>query len=198
VTKGRTRTEELWNSGTHALGLVVFLPLAFSLPKIETKIVCYSMCIVYALSTLYHYERETKRKDIFRMLDMVSIHIAIGATSVAYCLTVGASFLFSALPVLTAAIGCQYVTMYYGEPSFVKNSLFVSVAVGITNLCIVTYVSSGAGEIAFFLTGCFVYLVGIYFYINDKKKYFHTIWHLIVLLASSIHVLGTIYVYGRI
>jgi len=192
VAKDRARLEELWNSGTHALGIAVSLPLALSLPRIETKIVCISMCIVYALSTLYHYEREAKKKDILRMLDMISIQLAIGGTSVAYCLILGSSFLFSALPIVLAASGCQYIAIYYGKPSFERNSLFVPITIGIANLCVVACVSGSVGEIAFFLIGCLVYLVGIYFYINDEKRYYHTIWHVIVLLASSIHILGTI------
>jgi hemolysin III len=44
-----------------------------------------------------------------------------------------------------------------------------------------------------FSLGSLAYICGIYFYINDnKKKWFHTIWHIFVILGSLIHINGLI------
>ena len=39
-------------------------------------------------------------------------------------------------------------------------------------------------------SGALVYVCGIYFYMNDKKKWFHTIWHIFVIIGSIVHISG--------
>jgi hemolysin III len=34
------------------------------------------------------------------------------------------------------------------------------------------------------------YTLGVYFYIKDHKKYFHTIWHIFVLIGSILHFIA--------
>jgi hemolysin III len=41
--------------------------------------------------------------------------------------------------------------------------------------------------------GGFFYTVGIYFYVNDRKRYYHPIWHLFVLAGSASHFVAIYY-----
>jgi hemolysin III len=40
------------------------------------------------------------------------------------------------------------------------------------------------------LLGGIAYLVGVLFYINKKREFTHTIWHLFIILASFFHFLA--------
>lgn len=40
------------------------------------------------------------------------------------------------------------------------------------------------------LAGGLCYTLGIYFFANDRKPYYHAIWHLFVLAGSASHFIG--------
>ena len=37
------------------------------------------------------------------------------------------------------------------------------------------------------LAGGIFYTLGVYFYYNDHKKWYHTVWHIFVLAGSACH-----------
>jgi len=44
--------------------------------------------------------------------------------------------------------------------------------------------------LVYFAIGTAIYLLGLIFYLRDYKKWYHTMWHLFVLVAALIHLAG--------
>ncbi len=38
-----------------------------------------------------------------------------------------------------------------------------------------------------FYVGCVMYFSGLWFYVRDERAYFHTIWHIFVVLGALAH-----------
>ena len=188
----RSSQEETWNALTHVVGFLISFALYESSALIETKIACVCMMITYTFSVLYHWARNRQKKDTLRMLDILSIHISIGGMSTAYCIMLDAEFSHAVVPVVISAISCQYVAFNYGSQSFEKTSVLLPTISGLTNLVNIALVPVADPAVSYFYVGCFFYLFGILFYVNDRIPYFHTIWHVFVVLASTIQIFGTI------
>ena len=187
----RTLREEIWNASTHFLGVVMCF-LYFASGTLGTKIITSCMVLTYSLSVLYHSIQKKNIKDYFRMLDMVSIHISIASTSIAYCIHADSGFWGCILPILLGTFGSLYVLKFYGEDVLEETSVLLCIFVGIICLYNVICFSHGNESVIYFISGCSVYLVGLTFYVKDYKPYYHTIWHIFVLIASYIHIMGTI------
>ena len=80
----------------------------------------------------------------------------------------------------------------YGSGKFEKSAVYCFLLVGFGCLLNVLYFSTSYVTSLYFIFGCLVYLVGLVFYLMDEKPYYHTVWHIFVVLASYIHIVGTI------
>ena len=186
----RTSKEETWNSITHLFGFVVcFFYLLDG--STGTKILSLFMMLTFAFSVLYHSSPRGETKDYFRMLDMASIHLSTAGTSIAYSVHMGGGFWGCAIPIIVGTCGCQYVLSLYGKEVFEKTAVLACVTTGILCLCSVVCIQDNSNSIIYFILGCLTYLLGLFFYIREDKLFYHTVWHVFVLFATYIHILGT-------
>lgn len=184
--------EERWNSITHAIGLGLFLVASCYCTSLVEKWYCLGISFTMLLSVLYHGVENIRLKEVFRMLDMVSIHILIAVTSICYLISYGGSVL-QCLPSAVMGIACAlYVFCKYNTFSVNRPSVLLYILSGVLCLISVVMVSTPAhyGSFCYFIIGIVVYLLGLVFYLRDHKKWYHTTWHLFVFAAGIIHLIG--------
>ena len=182
----KTKEEELWNSITHAVAFGTTALGFFITDSNAGRLLCLSLAITFLFSVLYHSTVHPSIKHRFRMLDMASIHLTIGVTGASWCWLLGSSLWWLCL--LPGLGGFIYTVVAYGSGNLEKR--MVPLCLTSTLICIPIFSlanPTGYQTLMFFL-GLGFYFGGLFFYILDKHKWYHTIWHVFVYVASLIHV----------
>lgn len=194
------RNEELWNVITHFTGLILSIsgiPFLIyfnnnltTFSTLSVILFSFGLLSVYSSSSLYHFVVDTKYKKKFQILDHISIYFLILGSYAPICLITlynhsGVSIF---IIVLTLSIlGTLKKLFLTGKYEFI--SLLLYLAMG---WLIIFDINSLFDIIDFeakilLVLGGISYTFGIIFYSFDKIKYFHSIWHLFVLLGSASH-----------
>lgn len=200
--------EEIGNAITHGVMSMVFL---FTLPyaaitafekggaiqAFGVSVFMISIFMMLLASTLYHsMAYDTKHKVIFRIFDHIFIYVAIAGsyTPIALCLIKGwEGALILIIQWFMVVVGIFYKSL--SKKSMPKVSLTLYMVMGWTAvLFIPALLNTASFEFLFFIvTGGVCYSIGAYFYSHQKRKYFHTIWHLFINLASISHFIAIVY-----
>lgn len=202
LDSSQTLKEELYNVLTHGIGIlfsiVGFWYLqnhragVYPLEKYAIWIYSSSMFLLFTASTLYHYIKKPELKRIFRILDHISIYFLIAGTYTPIVLTVLLSskgqFLFVLVWVI-AGLGTLLKIFFTGR--FEKLSLLLYLLMG---WLIMTDIQAlierlSFNQLLFIALGGFFYTSGILFYVKEKWRYNHVIWHIFVLLGCFSHYL---------
>ena len=150
-----------------------------------------TLVIMYGSSTLYHALTHKKIKELFQTFDHAAIYLLIAGTYTPMTLvTLGNSpygiSIFTA-EWITAAFG---VYMKFKYPSrFEVLSLVLFLLMGWLIVIAIGPLREVLPDNGFYLlvAGGLSYTLGVYYYINDSKPYYHAIWHLFVLGGSIFH-----------
>lgn len=194
--------EEFYNALTHGFGFMLSV-VGFVLLLVFQKykgpfgliaIVLYgvSLSTLYFFSSLYHYEKNSRRKDIFRKMDHISIYLLIAGTYspvVLIALENSLGWMLFWIVWGIAALGTILKLFFTGRFEIVSVILYLimgwlvifdfeALRSNVNSLGIVLLIGGGIS-----------YTLGIVFYSLDKLKYGHVIWHLFVLLGSILHYL---------
>jgi len=196
----RDREEEVLNAMIHAFGLgltcaatiaLYYLGAAHDAFHTATGL-AYGIThtLVYAASVIYHYAEYPPLKTRLRLFDQASIYAAVaGAYTpvLAHAISVPWNILLLCLLWASCIAGIVYKVRNSDQPE--RGSLLTYVTFGtLWSLVILLYDSPAinASRPYFVASGC-CFLVGILFYVWHYKRFFHTYWHLMVLLGSIIH-----------
>lgn len=209
-----TKGEEVFNMVTHIVGASlggVALVLCIIKAALEhngyalASAIVYgvSMIVLYTMSSIYHgiSPKHDTAKKVFQIIDHCTIFILIAGsyTPVLLCnlrtadplwawILFGVVWGVSVIGIILNAIDLK---------SFKKLSMFLYLALGWCivfklNLLIETVHPTG---IILLVLGGIAYSIGTIFYSMQKKqKYMHSIWHLWILLGSILHFI-CIFVY---
>lgn len=194
--------EEIVNSITHGLGAILsivgFIVLLYqSITKGTAKHIFSSsfyggsLIVLYVISTLYHSITHKTAKKLFRRLDHISIYLLIFGTYIPLTLlvlkgTVGWS-LFGIQCGLTA-FGIAFKAIF--GPKFEILSVVFYLLMGCLALFAIKpiYLSLSFKGMMYILYGGIFYILGILFFALDRKvPFFHSIWHMFVLAGSFFH-----------
>ena len=206
-----TKGEEIFNYVTHIVGgawgvITLLACIAVSLHKGSTlALVCgiifgVSMISLYTVSSIYHALPRNTAKKVFQVLDHCTIYFLIAGTYTPMVLcglmktnkaAAIATFLvvwgLAALSITLNAIDLQRYKAF---------SMVGYVGMGwaiIFNLGSM-YRALGHNGFALLLGGGILYTVGIIFYkIGSNKKYYHSVFHIFVLLGSILHSLSVVF-----
>ena len=173
--------------------------LLFVFQKYETTegiiaIVLYglSLSALYLASTLYHYEKNEHRKTIYRKLDHISIYLLIAGTySPVVLITLSDSLGWTLFWIVwgIAALGTILKVFFTGRFEII--SLLLYLVMGWLIVFDFSALKEAVDQTGLYLLigGGAAYTVGIIFYVFEKIKYNHVIWHLFVLTGSLLHYL---------
>ena len=194
------KNEEFWNVLTHFSGLILSLigiPILFYFdneitPFSSISIILFSigLLLVYSSSSIYHFTLTPELKRKFQVIDHISIYCLILGSYAPVCLITLYNYsgtrIFITILTLTL-VGILKKLFFTGKYPFI--SLILYLAMG---WLIIFDINSLFKLIDFnakllLILGGISYTCGVIFYVLDKIKYFHSIWHLFVLTGSGFH-----------
>ncbi len=204
MVKNRPETElreELFNAITHALGIafgIISIPVlimtAISHPGISVlasvSIYGFSFLMVFTFSTLFHWTKQGRRKDILRILDHISIYFLIAGTYTPFILIfVNNTFGFTLLAVLwtLTIIGTIYKTFFTGRFEVVSTLIYVIMGWILFTGGKTFFANMPFSVIVLIICGGCLYTIGVIFYLCRGFAYHHGVWHLFVLSGAICH-----------
>jgi hemolysin III len=198
---GPTPTEEVANSLSHGVGLVVSLvagPLliaraaAHSHPwgTLSASVFAATITIMYLASTLYHALPRGRAKQIFRRLEHCAIFLLIAGTYTPFTLVAlrgawgwtifGIVWILAAVGILLKAVA---TTRHRWLPGVLYLALAWLILIAVRPL---TLQVPHAG-LMWLLGGGIAYTVGMAFFAARRIPYCHFVWHLFVLAGTTCH-----------
>ncbi len=202
---GFSQDEEYVHTWSHLLG-VAFIMVAGPILMLswELSLWMYAGLFIYVLtflgvfsaSALYHHTVEKSKKDHFRKADHIAIYFFIAGSNTPYLLGFsdhGSATLFLALMWLMVLFGLVYKWFSFELPDWV--SLLYYLIMGWLGVVTVYLISDHVDGYTFslLLLGGILYTIGTFFYRRDFIKWYHTIWHILVLLAAITHYAALFY-----
>lgn len=193
-----TAEEEVVNSVTHGLGLVLSLFGLWTLlqqfwhrPVSFLACAMFGSCIVtmYLMSTLYHWCQHPALKVRLHRLDHVSINLVIAGSYTPFCLLAlpGGGMEILAAVWGMALAGILFVLLggvrYYRVTMVMYFLMGWFAVVILPGLCRAMPLDG----LLWMLAGGLLYTCGSYFYATHKFNYSHAVWHLFVIFASGCH-----------
>lgn len=190
---------ERFNSITHLVGAVLSvcgLAALVTMGAVEGdayKVVSFSvygamLCVLYAVSTLYHSVRRPLLKAVLQKCDHSAIYLLIAGSYTPFTLvTLRGPWGWSLFGVSwgLAALGIAQELTLGRRTRSVSMLLYVSMGwLALVAFRPLIHALPTAGT-AWLIAGGLIYSAGIYFFINDERiRHGHGIWHLFVLGGS--------------
>ncbi len=193
--------EERLNAITHGLGLAVSAAaaaylVAFSLTVggwgriISCSVYAATLVLMYAASTSMHAARRPRLKRRFQLCDHVSIYLLIAGTYTPFLAGLMQGLVGYSL------LACVWLLAAAGIVVKVKNADRLADTSPLPCLLLGWLVvlamkplmaALPVGGIELLVAGGVSYSIGMLFYCRDDKRYFHAIWHLLVMAGTAFH-----------
>lgn len=192
---------ELVNSLLHGLGIlfgIISIPILIAsaskdsnLPGIAGSGI-YGFCflMLFTFSTLYHGFRHPKTRRILKILDHISIYFLIAGTYTPLILIfVNNSFGISLLIILWSltAIGIFFKIFFTGRFEIISTIIYLLMGWILFAGSKTFFAAMPSSVITLIAVGGGLYSIGVIFYLWEKYKYNHAIWHIFVLAAAICH-----------
>ncbi|MEX0676729.1 MAG: hemolysin III family protein [Pirellulales bacterium] len=196
-----SRPEELVNSITHALGLVLSIVgtavlldrvarYGDSLQVVGVSIYGATLVALYAASTLSHSFVRPRLRHFFRTVDQVCIFLLIAGTFTPIALTYfcGGWWWALFLAVWGLALGGIFFKLFFTRLQSVSVSAYVLLGwLPIVAIKPIVQIVPGA-VLGWVVAGGLLYTLGTLFLMRDDRvPYFHAAWHVFVIAASACH-----------
>jgi hemolysin III len=197
--RGWTLGDEWANAYTHGLGLLLSLLGFFFLvfPNLDNEdpwklfsftIYGISLVLLYSASTIYHVSKTPKLKKLFRKVDHCAIYLLIAGSYTPFTLMplkgMYGWMLFGTIWSL-AFLGIFLKSFFIHR--FLKFSTFLYLLMGwLVIIAAEPLVNNFPYEgLIWLFVGGLSYTCGVIFFVMDKRKFYHAIWHLFVLGGSA-------------
>lgn len=201
--------EEVGNALTHgimALLCLFLLPYAAvysymqegNIRAIGISIFIICLFMMFLVSTIYHsMAYDTEQKYVFRKLDHICILFAIAGsyTPIALCMIKGWESILI-LMIEWSMVIAGILLKAISKRSFPKLSMGIYMVMGWTAIFFLPKLLSVASPLflALIIGGGLMYTIGALFYSKPQHKYFHTIWHICINIASIMHFIAIVFV----
>ena len=210
--KGRLQTshEEVANSISHGVGLlaaVIGAPILIvtavraggTLGVIGASVFAATMVLLYLSSTIYHALPNGRTKQLFQLFDHSAIYLLIAGTYTPFTFGVLRGVLGWTLfgIIWGLAIGgilIKSLSRIRGD----KVSTFIYLLMGWLVLIAIKPLWEGLSTagLAWLVAGGVAYSVGVIFFVYDRLKFGHFIWHLFVLTGTACHFVA-VWIHAR-
>ena len=194
------KNEEFWNVLTHFSGFVlsvIGIPFLFyfdneitPLSSISLILFSIGLLLVYSSSSIYHFISNPKLKKRLQILDHISIYYLILGSYAPVCLVTlykySGTNIFIAVLILTL-VGTLKKLFLTGKYQFISLLLYLAMGWLIIFDINSLFKLIDLNAKLLLILGGISYTLGVIFYVLGKIKYFHSIWHLFVLIGSGFH-----------
>ena len=205
VLPNYTKGEEIFNMVTHIVGggigiVALVLCVVFSAIKgnvigvISSAIYGVSLISLYSMSSIYHGLHKGTAKKVLQVLDHCNIYFLIAGTytPILLCSIIKVSKLWAFL-ILAIVWGLAALATVLTAIDLKKYSVFSMICYIGMGWCIilaanVTVKALHPNALALLFAGGISYTLGAILYgIGSKIRYFHSIFHIFVVLGSLLH-----------
>lgn len=206
LNSGQSPLEELINSATHGVGLLLsvaglaVLAVLAGIHGNAWHIVACSiygatLVMVYAASTCYHAVRAPLIKERLRTAEQGVIFLLVAGTYTPFTLVVLAGgwgwSLFGVVWGLALA-GVLLNTLYFRRWAAISILLYLGLG-WLSLIAIIPLANSlPAGGLLWLLAGGAAYTAGVYFLARSRIPFNHGVWHLFVIAGSACHYLAVL------
>jgi hemolysin III len=155
------------------------------------------LILLYFTSGTYHVLPNGKAKQIFQILDHSAIYILISASYTPYLLTVihgPARWILFTIQWSLTLLGIIFKSFFINR--FEKFSTLLYLIMGWMVMFVFSDLKTGLSTLSlrFLVIGGITYSLGVFFYLKDKMKFAHFIWHLFVLGGSVCNYFSVYYI----
>jgi hemolysin III len=193
--------EERLNTLTHILGILfglVSIPILI-LNACDTcgitvvaGICIYSLSflMVFTSSTLFHWQKEGRSRNLWKKIDHISIYFMIAGTYTPFILIfVNNGFGMTLLIVLWSLtlLGTIFKTFFTGKFEIVSTIIYLIMGWMLLTGANAFFANMPYHIVALIVAGGILYTVGVIFYLWRLFTYHHAVWHLFVLGAAICH-----------
>ena len=202
-----TKGEEIFNMTSHIVGgafgiiatvlCVVFAAIHHNVYGVVSgAIYGASMIILYTMSSIYHGLHRNNAKKVFQVLDHCTIFLLIAGSYTPFALCTFREY--------NTALGWSLFGIIWGVAilgivlnaiDLKKYKVFSMICYLVMGWCIIFKINLlpqaiGMNGIWLLVSGGLAYTIGVIFYVlQNKIKYMHSIWHLWILVGSILHFL---------
>ncbi len=202
--RAQSAGEELANTISHGIGLCAAL-IGAPILLLEahrsglgfffgTLIFAVTVSMLYLGSTLYHAWPQTRGKSILQVLDHSAIFLLIAGTYTPFTLGPLRGFWGGTILVLVWALAIFGVTLKatHGASRHSKLGMTLYLGTGWLAFIVIRPITLAIPPTALFwlVAGGVAYTAGVLFFVNQRLRYSHFIWHLFVLAGTSCHFLA--------
>ena len=198
--------EELANSISHGIGLcaaligapILLLEARRSSPGffLGAVIFAVTLSMLYLGSTLYHAWPQTRGKSVLRTLDHSAIFLLIAGTYTPFTLGPLRGLLGSSILAVVWALAIFGVILKATRGASRHPKLGMTLYLGTGWLALIAVrpmmLAIPSAALFWLVAGGVAYTTGVLFFVNQRLRYSHFIWHLFVLAGSSCHFLAVL------
>lgn len=202
----QTRIEEIGNASTHAIGAIlsivaiILLALFAAHQNDNVKLISGivfggTLFLMYTSSTVYHSISNPKAKHLFRILDHASIYLLIAGSYTPFVLvTLKGSLGWAMFTIIWSLAFAGVLFKLFFVHKFELLSTLIYLLMGWMALVVVKplYQLLPIGGLAYIVAGGLFYSIGVIFFIWERLKFSHVLWHLFVLAGSICHFLAVL------
>ncbi|MEM1107072.1 MAG: hemolysin III family protein [Planctomycetota bacterium] len=201
-----SRAEEWANVLTHGFGLLAVLAAATLLIVfagiggepwriVTLSIFGGALIAVYGVSTLYHAVQRPRVKRLLRKLDHAAIFLLIAGTYTPLMLvTLGGGWGWSLFGVVwgMAAAGLTLKLVCFDRFGWTQLGLKLGMGWLIVIAIGPVVAALSTPGLLWVVAGGLCYTGGVVFFLWERLKYNHAVWHLFVLAGSACHVMAMV------
>lgn len=148
------------------------------------------MLLMFLSSTLYHWLPEGAARLALRKCDHISIYVMIACSYTPICVAVvggWTGWLTFALLWAVALGGAVYKIVAMGRYPRVSLALYLVMGWSVVFIAKPVYERLPALALALMLAEGVLYTVGTWFFAHDRRRHYHAVWHVFVLLGAMAH-----------
>jgi hemolysin III len=198
-------SEELANVISHGIGLIAALigaPILLFAARqvgsggffVGTIVFVTAMLALYLASMLYHAWPETRTKYVLQVFDHSAIFVLIAGTYTPFALGPlrGIWGSITLVVIWAVAVFGVIVKVMRGTSHYRKLAMSLYLGMGWSALIVIWPVILKVPPTALYwlFAGGVAYTGGVLFFINERLRYSHFVWHLFVLAGTSCHYLA--------
>ncbi len=205
VKRDQSLGEEIANSISHgvgALGAMAVTPVMIikAIPTGAAAVVGASifgatMILLYLASTLYHAFPHSKTKRVFNIFDHGAIFLLIAGTYTPFTLGVLRGVWGWSLLVVVwvlAVLGVVLKSTTGARSGKLSTGLYLAMG-WLAVLAIKPFwLHMPTAGLIWLLAGGLMYSAGVFFFVAERIRYHHFIWHLFVMAGTACHVVAVI------
>lgn len=192
--------EELANAVTHGVGLALSVAGAIALVVVAVMggswahvaaaaVFGGALVLLYAASTCYHAVCRVRLKERLRLLDHLAILYLIAGSYTPFAVVMDEPWGLAMLAAVWAMALGGTVFKLVSKRRFDDRMTWIYIAMGWVSLAFAKPLIEAlpAGGLGWLAAGGLLYTGGVFFYLRDRPRFDHAVWHLFVLGGSVCH-----------